>query len=106
MTQYEVAQYMDVYPNLPNEIECGKATNTIYVLHKVFLFLGYIPKTLNIDETTLRGQLFAHRIKNGFTYTALAKKTGLDKSTINRFEKGKVCKKDTLIKIIKHFNKY
>ena len=67
MTQHEVAQTMGLYPNLPNEIECGKRGNTIYVLHKIYLFLGHIPKTLHIDETTLQGKLFAHRIRHGYT---------------------------------------
>lgn len=106
MIQHEVAQYMDVYPNLPNEIECGKASNTIYVLHKVYLFLGYIPITLKIDKNSLRGKLFVHRIRYGYTYNVIAQKIGLDKSTISRFEKEKVCKKETLIKITEYFNKY
>ena len=53
------------------------------------MFLGYIPKTLEIDETTLQGKLFTYRIKNGFTYSEIAKQVELNKSTVRRFEKGK-----------------
>ncbi len=105
MTQHEVAQTMGLYPNLPNEIECGKRGNTIYILHKVFLFLGYIPKTLNIDETTLQGKLFTYRIKNNLTYSELGKQINLDKSTLSNFEKGFKVKIDTLRKIEHYFKK-
>lgn len=65
----------------------------------VYLFLGYVPKTLHIDETTLQGKLFAHRIRHGYTYTSLAKLVGLDKSTLARFERGRNPKLETLEKV-------
>jgi transcriptional regulator with XRE-family HTH domain len=102
LTQHEVAQYMNVYPNFPNEMELGNRINTIYALHKVYLFLGYVPKTLNIDETSLRGKLFAHRIRNGSTYNIVAKKIGLDKSTLSQFEKGKIVKTDSQFKVMEY----
>lgn len=87
------------------EMELVHCTNTIYGLHKVYSFLGYIPKTLNIDETTLQGKLLAYRIKNGLTYTKLAKSIGLDKSTLSRFEKGKAYKEKKFIKILEILEK-
>jgi len=99
LSQYAVAEMMGVNKNLVHEIELGKYGNTIYALHYVCIFLGYLPTTLNIDTTTLRGKLFAHRIVYGLTYTALAKKVGLDKSTLARFERGRMAKEETIVKI-------
>lgn len=95
LTQHEVAEMIRVNHNFVYEMELGYHTNTIYALHKVYLFLGYIPKTLGIDETTLQGKLFVHRIRNGYTYAIIAKKIALDKSTLNRFEKGNQVKIQT-----------
>ena len=80
-------------------MELGHHTYTIYALHKVYLFFGYIPTTLNIDKSTLQGQIFIHRIKHRLTYNAIAKEIGLDKSTLARFERGKASKKETENKI-------
>lgn len=99
LTQHQVAEEIDVNRNFVYEMELGHHTNTIYALHKVFLFLGYVPKTLKIKEDKLRGKLFAHRIRNGLTYQAVAKEVGLDKSTVARFERGKKLKSLSLKKI-------
>ncbi|REE80678.1 helix-turn-helix protein [Lutibacter oceani] len=99
LTQLEVAQQIGVNRNFVYECELNHRTNSIFALHKIYLFLDYIPKTLNIDEATLRGKLYTTRIKNGFSLYDIAKKTGLDKSTIGRFEKGKLIKKESLKKI-------
>lgn len=95
---------MGVNKNMVHEIELGKHGNTIYVLHNVYSFLGYVPTTLNIDITMLRGKLFVHRIKYGLTYTKLAHKVGLDKSTIVRFERGRMAKEETKEKIQEYLN--
>ncbi len=99
MTQWGVDELVSTYRGFFNELEVGNRDNTIYVLHKAYSFLGYIPKTLNIDETTLRGQLYAHRIKNGLTLSKIASEVGLDKTTLGRFERGKCCKPESLVKI-------
>ena len=90
--------------NFVYEMELNHHTNTIYALHKVYLFLGYIPITLKIDTTNLRGQLFEHRIKHGFTFNALAKKIDLDKCTIARFERGRKAKDESIEKIKNYLN--
>lgn len=84
------------------EVELGHHTNTIYALHKLYVFLGYIPKTLKIPFG-LRGKLFEHRIINGYTYNDVAQKIELDKGTISRFEQGKIITKDTQDKISSYF---
>jgi transcriptional regulator with XRE-family HTH domain len=94
LTQHQVAKMIDVNLNFIYEMELNHHTNTIYALHKAYLFLGYIPTTLKITSD-LRGRLFKHRIKHGFTFNALSQKTRTDKSTIARFEKGENHKKET-----------
>jgi transcriptional regulator with XRE-family HTH domain len=59
LTQQQVSEQIGVNRNFISEIELAHHTYTIHVLHKVFLFLGYIPLTLKINETTLQGKLFA-----------------------------------------------
>ena len=98
-TQHQVAEMIGVNRNFIYEMELNHHTNTIFALHKTYLFLEYISTTLKIDVSDLRGKLFEHRIKNGFTFNALSDKIGLDKSTIARFEKGKASKKETENKI-------
>ena len=88
LTQHEVAEMIGVNRNFIYEFELGKRINTIYALHKVYSFIGYLPKTLMIDENTLHGKLFAHRIRNGYTYQRVAQMIGLDKSTVRRFVRG------------------
>ena len=87
-----------------HELENNKRKLSIFALHKAYLFLGYIPKTLKIDRTTLQEKLFIYRIKNNLTYSNLAKKIKLDKSTLSNFEKGKNCKTET-IEIITNYLK-
>ena len=84
------------------ELENNKRKITIFALHKSYLFLEYIPKVLEINETTLHGKLFIHRIKNNFSYSNLEKEIKLDKSTLSNFEKRKNCKTETL-EIIKTY---
>ena len=99
LSQHAVAEMMGVNKNMVHEIELGKYGTTIYALHKVYTFLGYVPTTLNIDITALRGKLFAYRIRYGLTYAKLAHKIGLDKSTLTRFELGRIAKEETIEKI-------
>ena len=87
------------------KIEKNKRETTVYSFYKIYLFLGYIPKILKIDTPTLQGKLFVHRIKNGFTYSEIAKQIGLDKSTIIRFEKNGDVKVETIKKIKLHLRK-
>ena len=100
LTQHEVGEMLGVNRNFIYELELNQHQLTIYSLHKAYLFLDYIPEVLKIDESTMRGQLFAYRIRHGYTYTELAKKIGLDKSTLARFEKGGNIKIETRDKII------
>jgi len=55
LTQHQADELIDTHKGFFNELEMGKRDNTIYVLYKATRFLGYIPKTLQIDETTLGG---------------------------------------------------
>lgn len=105
MTQMEVATQLEVNRNFVSEAELNNRANTIFALHKIYLFLGYIPKTLKIDESTLQGKLHAHRIKFGYAFRNLVEKIGLDKSTIGRFEKGRTSKQETIDKIKKYLKK-
>ena len=101
LTQQQVAKMIDVNRNFVYEVELGHYTNTIYALHKLYFFLGYIPTTLRITSG-LRGKLLEHRIINGYTYNDVAQKIGLDKSTIARFERGENIKKENDDRISKY----
>lgn len=105
LTQLEVAHQIGVNRNFVYECELNHRTNTIFALHNIYLFLGYIPLALRINEATLRGKLYAHRIMNGLILNDIAKKSGLDKSTIGRFEKGLILKAESLKKIEDYLNK-
>jgi len=104
VTQHQVAEILNVNRNFIYELELGKRKLTIFALHKVYLFLKYIPKTLSVDERTLQGKLFAYRIKNELTYSKLSKEIGLDKSTLIRFEKDKTIKNQSAKKISLFFS--
>lgn len=88
--------------NFVTELENNKRKLTIFALHKTYLFLSYIPKTLKIKTTTLQEKLFVYRIKNNLTQSKLGKITKLDKSTLSKFEKGYKVKTETVSKIINH----
>lgn len=105
LTQHQVAETLNINKNFIYELELNKKKPTIYALHKVYLFLGYIPKNLRVDKTTLQGKLFTHRIINGFTYSKIAKQIGLDKSTIARFERNEKFKNETIKKIEDYLSK-
>ena len=104
LTQLQVAKMIGVNRNFIYEMELGHHTNTIYALHKVYLFLGFLPITLKIDIRGMKGKVFAYRIENGFTYHTLSKIIRLDKSTLIRLEKGNCVKKKTVDTINGFFN--
>jgi transcriptional regulator with XRE-family HTH domain len=106
LTQQQVSERIGVNRNFVYEMELGHHNHTIYALHKLYLFLGYIPQALKIDETTLQGKFKAYRICTGKTFSLIANEIELDKSTLSRFEKGLPIKKETYSKIenyIKHY---
>lgn len=105
LTQHQIAKQLNVNKNFVYELENNKRELTIFALHKVYLFLAYIPKNLKINKTTLQGKLYCYRIKNNLTYSNLAKQIKLDKSTLSNFEKGKICKTETLEMIKKFLQK-
>jgi len=47
LTQHQVSKALEVNRNFVYEVELNRRTNTIYSMHKICTFLGYIPKTLN-----------------------------------------------------------
>lgn len=100
MTQWDADDFVGTYRGFFNELEVGNRENSIYVLHKAYTFLGYIPTTLQIDENTPQGQLYAHRIKIGLPLSKIASKVGLDKCTLGRFERGRKAKTESIEKII------
>ncbi len=99
LKQWDVDNIMGAHRGFCNELEMGHRTNSIYVLHKAFRFLGYIPNTLSLKEDTGPGKLYTHRIKNGFSLSIIAQTIGLDKSTLRRFEIGKNTKPNSKNKI-------
>ena len=103
LTQHHVAETLGVNLNFLSQLELGRRKISIYALHKVYVFLGSIPKTLHIDETKLQGQIFAHRIRNGYTYLALSEKTQVSKKSLIRCERGGNVSKLTLEKITNYF---
>ena len=101
LTQSQVADLIGLNRKYIGEIELNHRCNTISSLHRIFLFLGYVPITLKIDNNSLRGKLFEYRIRNGLTYLQIATSVGLDKSTISRFERGRNTKRESTVIIQK-----
>ena len=99
LRQWDVDDIMGAHRGFCNELEMNNRDNTIYVLYKAYKFLGYVPKTLKIDESTSQGKLYAYRIKYGYTLSKVALDIGLDKSTIGRYERGRIAKQESLEKI-------
>lgn len=100
MTQWDTDDIVGAHRGFFNELEMGNRENSIYVLHKACKFLGYVPKTLSIEENTPGGKMYAHRIKNGLPLSKIASEVGLDKSTLARFEKGIRTKEESYEKIL------
>jgi transcriptional regulator with XRE-family HTH domain len=104
LTQKEVGVMLSVNRNFVYELEMYQHQLTIYSLHKAYQFLGYVPEVLKIDESRLRGQLFTHRIQNGFTYTKIAKLISIDKGAVANFERGRNIKGENKTLIFKYLN--
>ena len=100
LTQHQVSKILKVNRNFVYEVELNRRTNTIYALNKISIFLGYIPKTLSIDENTIQGKLITYRIWKGKTFLQLGKEIGLEKSTIIRFIQHKKCNHKSISKIL------
>ena len=67
--------------------ENNRASPSLYALPKVIRFLGYNP--LPSDPKTLGEKLLAYRKLHGITQKELAKKLGVDPTTLARWERGK-----------------
>ncbi len=59
----------------------------LYILPKVFDFLGYTP--LQRNKTTLRGKIRQYRIENGLSLRRSAKEVGVDPGTLAKWERGR-----------------
>ena len=100
LTQWNADDMIGVHRGFFNELQNGHRENSIYVLHKATRFLGYVPIILNIDTTTVGGKLYSHRITHGYPLQHIAKQIGLDKSTLARFERGRIAKPESIDKIV------
>lgn len=99
LTQQQVADQIGVNRNFVYEWEQNNRTNTIYALHKIYLFLGYIPKTLKLKEKLLKDRLLIYRIHYGLSQKQFGKKIGINGSTVGRIEKDNSVKEHTLEKL-------
>ena len=102
LRQWDADDLVGAHRGFFNELEMGNRENSIYVLHKAAKFIGYVPKVLNIDETTPRGKMYAYRIINGYPLRFVAEKIGIDKSTLGRWERGRIAKEESLQKILRY----
>ncbi len=104
ITQHELARNLNVNLNFISQLELGRRKITIFTLHKAYTVLGSIPKTLHIDESTLSGKIFAHRIRYGYTYSVLSERTKVSKKSLIRCERGRNVSKGTLEKLSNYFD--
>ena len=84
--QSDVAKIFDVREDSITGWETGRSIPQIQYYPKLIEFLGYTP--FPVETETLGGRIKNYRILNGLSQEELAKKMGVNESTILSWEKG------------------
>jgi len=87
LIQAEVARALGVTESTVTNWEKNRTTPTLRQIPRIIEFLGYEPR-LNSDQTLGR-RIRTHRQYRGWSQKELAKKIGIDPTTLSRLERGK-----------------
>ncbi|WP_343693724.1 helix-turn-helix transcriptional regulator [Chitinophaga sp.] len=86
MLQREVASFIGVTEDCVTLWENNRSNPMVKYYPKIIEFLGYFP--FQIDISSLAGKIKYYRYIKGFTQEDLAKKLGINESTVFHYEKG------------------
>ncbi len=86
--QKDVANIIGVDTNSIINWEKNRSSPRLYLLPKVFEFLGYNP--LRSDTVTIGDRIRQYRVQNGLSLGKLAKRLGIDPTTLARWERGQI----------------
>jgi transcriptional regulator with XRE-family HTH domain len=87
LLQKEVGSIIGVDETTIHNWENNRSSPSLYAVPKVIRFLGYNP--LPSSPTTLGEKLLSYRKLNGITQEELARRLGVDPTTLARWERGK-----------------
>jgi transcriptional regulator with XRE-family HTH domain len=99
--QTEVTQISGVTESTVTNWEKNRTNPTLHLLPKISAFLGYDPistETKQLDQMLLR-----YRKSRGVTQKELAKKIGIDLTTLSRLERGQSTCFQTVLKKVNPF---
>lgn len=86
LSQSDVAKIFDVCEDSVTGWENSRSIPQIKYYPKLIKFLGYNP--FQVDSDTLGARIKKYRIENGLSQEELAKKLGVNESTVFHWEKG------------------
>jgi len=85
--------------------ENNRASPSLNSTPKIIKFLGYTPPQPKTEKKTIGERLLIYRRIKGITQKELAKKLGVDPSTLARWERGRSTPLESSIKGITRFFK-
>jgi len=88
LLQREIAEIIQVTTNTIEGWEGGRSNPQLMYLPKIIEFLGYLPDCCS-GIPQLSNPLFVYRVKEGITQRELAKRLGVDVTTVQAIERGK-----------------
>ena len=86
MHQKDVAALVNTTTSTVTNWEKNRTTPRLYLLPKIYNFLGYNP--LQGDATSLGERIKQYRNQEGVSLTKLAKELGVDPGSLAKWEKG------------------
>ena len=99
MHQKDVAVRVNATTSTVTNWEKGRTNPRIYLLPKVFKFLGYNP--LDGNQVTLGERIKRYRVQNGLSLRRLGEKLGVDPAALAKLEGESLSSKSVLLKIQK-----
>ena len=103
LLQREVGQKLGVDGCTIYNWENNRTSPNLYSLPKVIRFMGYDPSYTT--PKTIGQKLLAYRKRHGITQKELARKLGVDPTTLARWERGKSTLMEESLTVIKRFFK-
>ena len=86
LLQKEVAQLLGVKKDTVNNWENGHYSPRLHQMPKIIKFLGYLPEDL--EKLPIGDRIVALRFAHGIRQEDLARKIGVDPTTLSRWERG------------------
>ncbi|MBV7270076.1 helix-turn-helix domain-containing protein [Winogradskyella luteola] len=87
LTKVELAKILEVSPLTISTWENINKQPVPRMMKKIIVWLGYVPH-LDVDMSTLGGQLYIYRCKHGLTQKDIAIELQIDRWAVTKVEKG------------------